>query len=118
MRRTAFILILVAAGLFACKHEENTNTDTASVSTSGTDVSATGTTSTTSTGANGGTISALNADDKAFVMKAAIGGRTEVAGGQIAASKATNPDVKTFGQRMVTDHSKANDELGQLATVK
>ena len=38
--------------------------------------------------------------------------------GQNAASNATNADVKTFGQRMVTDHSKANDELKQLATTK
>ena len=32
--------------------------------------------------------------------------------------KASSADVKAFGQRMVTDHSKANDELSQLATAK
>jgi len=52
------------------------------------------------------------------MMKAAQGGMAEVNGGNMATSKATNADVKTFGQRMVTDHSKANDELKQLAATK
>jgi putative membrane protein len=38
--------------------------------------------------------------------------------GRIAASKATDPDVKQFGQRMVDDHGKANDELKSLASQK
>ena len=49
---------------------------------------------------------------------AAQGGMAEVAGGQTASMQGTNPDVKTFGSQMVTDHSKANDELKQLATTK
>jgi len=53
-----------------------------------------------------------------FAKKAAIGGMAEVALGQMASDKATDPDVKAFGQKMVTDHSKANDELKQLATNK
>jgi putative membrane protein len=32
--------------------------------------------------------------------------------------KASSPDVKKFGQRMVDDHSKANDELKHLASQK
>jgi putative membrane protein len=42
----------------------------------------------------------------------------EVALGKLAAEKATNADVKQFGQRMVDDHSKANDELKAFATEK
>jgi len=38
--------------------------------------------------------------------------------GQIAAQKATADDVKKFGQRMVDDHSKAHDQLKQIATSK
>ena len=38
--------------------------------------------------------------------------------GKLAAEKATNPEVKQFGQRMVDDHSKANDELKAYATQK
>lgn len=60
----------------------------------------------------------LAAADKAFVMEAARGGMAEVELGRLAADKATNADVKQFGQRMVDDHSKANDELKGLASQK
>ena len=56
--------------------------------------------------------------DHTFVTKAAEGGMAEVKLGQLAADKATSDDVKKFGQRMVTDHSKANDELKQWAQQK
>src|SRR5207237_946016 len=51
------------------------------------------------------------ATDRTFVTNAAEGGMAEVELGQLATNKATNPDVKQFAQRMVTDHGKANDEL-------
>jgi putative membrane protein len=57
-------------------------------------------------------------DDPDWVMKVAHDGMEEVELGQLAAKKATNPDVKRFAQRMVTDHSKVNAELKQLATTK
>jgi len=56
--------------------------------------------------------------DHTFVTKAAEGGMAEVKLGQLAADKATSDEVKKFGQRMVTDHSKANDELKTLAQQK
>ncbi len=49
-------------------------------------------------------------------MKAAQGGMTEVKLGQIASQQAMSPDVKAFGSKMVTDHSKANTELMALAS--
>lgn len=61
---------------------------------------------------------ALSGDDRKFIMEAAHGGMMEVKLGQMAADKATNPDVKQFGQRMVDDHSKANSELMSLASQK
>ncbi|ABF40072.1 outer membrane protein [Candidatus Koribacter versatilis Ellin345] len=54
--------------------------------------------------------------DHAFVMKAAQGGLAEVQLGQLAAQKASNPDVKAFGQKMVDDHTKANDQLKDIAS--
>ena len=53
--------------------------------------------------------------DSAFVMKAAQGGMEEVELGRLATNQAASADVKQFGQRMVTDHSKANDELKAVA---
>ena len=35
--------------------------------------------------------------------------------GWLATEKASSPDVKQFGQRMVNDHSKANDQLKHIA---
>lgn len=60
----------------------------------------------------------LSSADRDFIMKAADGGMAEVQLGQLAVSKASNSDVKAFGQRMVDDHSKANDQLMQLAQTK
>ena len=59
--------------------------------------------------------SKLSAADKSFMMAAAKGGMMEVEMGKQAAQNAQNADVKKFGNRMVTDHSKANSELMALA---
>lgn len=56
--------------------------------------------------------------DQHFVMEAAKGGLAEVELGKLAAEKASSEDVKKFGQRMVDDHGKANDELKSLAQSK
>jgi putative membrane protein len=61
---------------------------------------------------------AVAAADRAFVMEAARGGMAEVELGKLAADKAASADVKQFGQRMVDDHSKANDELKAWASQK
>lgn len=53
--------------------------------------------------------------DETFMKKAAQGGMAEVELGQLAAQKASSDQVKQFGQRMVDDHTKANDQLMQLA---
>jgi len=64
---------------------------------------------------SGSTTRAKGVSDQAFVKEAAIGGLAEVQLGNLANEKASNSDVKQFGERMVTDHSKANDELKQVA---
>jgi putative membrane protein len=63
----------------------------------------------------GGSVSAA---DKKFAENAAKGGMMEVAMGRQAAGKAQSNDVKQFGNRMVTDHSKANNELKAIASKK
>jgi putative membrane protein len=56
--------------------------------------------------------------DTTFVRKAAEGGLAEVKLGQLAKDKASNKSVKEFGERMVKDHGKANDELKEVASKK
>lgn len=67
------------------------------------------------TSATGGTVPSA---DRKFVEKATIGGMTEVQAGQLAKDKASNPAVKDFGAHMVTDHTKASEELSKIATAK
>jgi putative membrane protein len=43
-------------------------------------------------------------------------GMTEVKLGELATQKGQNADVKAFGQMMVRDHTKAGEELKQLAS--
>ena len=57
-------------------------------------------------------------DASEFMTKAASGGMMEVELGNLAQQKAQSPDVKDFGKMMVTDHTKANDQLKQLAAQK
>jgi putative membrane protein len=128
-RTTIYLLAWIAMFTFACKNETSTNntasTDTSSTynttssttATSATDTSAT--TSTTITATTAVTSTApLSKPDEDFAKKAAAGGMMEVELGQLAAAKATSQDVKDFGNRMVTDHGKAGDELKSLASQK
>ena len=64
------------------------------------------------------TTSGVSTADKHFMEKAAQGGMAEVEFGQLAQQNASSPEVKNFGKRMVDDHSKANDQLKQLAEQK
>jgi len=56
--------------------------------------------------------------DYKFVRDAAQGGLLEVKLGELAKQKGTSPTVQKFGDQMVADHSKANDELKQIASQK
>jgi len=53
--------------------------------------------------------------DEEFAKKAAQGGMAEVKLGQLAEEKAQSGEVKKFGERMVEDHTKANDQLKEVA---
>lgn len=65
-----------------------------------------------------GTASTKGGADAKFVKNATQGGIAEVELGKLAAQKAASDDVKQFGQKMVDDHSKANDQLKQIASQK
>ena len=53
--------------------------------------------------------------DKIFLRKAVEGGLAKVQFGQLAALKAASPDVKSFGQKMVTDHIDLNQQMATVA---
>jgi putative membrane protein len=62
------------------------------------------------------TAQAKEATDQTFVTKAAEGGLAEVDLGNVASAQGSRDAVKTFGKRMVTDHTKANDQLKSTAS--
>jgi putative membrane protein len=65
-----------------------------------------------------GALSCANPDSTKFSSAAAQGGLTEVELGRLAVQRGSNPAVKSFGQRMIEDHSRANDELKSIASKK
>ncbi|HTM91449.1 MAG TPA: DUF4142 domain-containing protein [Flavisolibacter sp.] len=108
----SFAIGLSAVLMWSCNNSSNTTSTTDSSSTTsgmGTD---------TMHNANNNTAvntMPLSKDDSMFVMEAGIGGLMEVQAGQLAQQNAQNQRVKDFGGMMVTDHSKANDELKSYA---
>jgi len=114
LKRIAGAIALIL--LVACKAENQSGLP--QTETTGSESTMTSTASATTTGDSGGTLSAMTPEDKEFVVKAGMGGLFEVQAGNLALEKASNQDVRTFAQRVVTDHSKANAELAQLATTK
>jgi len=54
--------------------------------------------------------------DDQFVSKAASGGVYEVESSKLAQTSATNPGVKKFAEKMIADHTKANQELAGIAS--
>lgn len=62
-----------------------------------------------------GAESKLSAADKKFLKKAYKGGMTEVESAKMAKEKAKNDATKEIAERMITDHSKANEKLMEMA---
>ncbi len=110
----ALALSLVLA---ACKSE--TTDGLPATETTGTAQSpSTATSDPSTTAATGGTSSTASPQDKEWISQAGMAGLAEVQMGNLALQKAQSADVKAFAQRMVTDHTTANEELVQLTTAK
>jgi putative membrane protein len=60
----------------------------------------------------------LSATDSTFIDQAAMSGLDEVQDGQLGATQASRAAVREFAQRMVADHTKANQQLAQIASQK
>jgi len=110
MRNTLLAVVAVMAAFLGACTDETVNTNNSNI-----DSMAVASPTMTTTPERG---IAPKHDDPQFAMEASRGGVEEVELGRMAAQKSRNPDVKRFGERMVTDHSKANAELKQLAASK
>jgi putative membrane protein len=113
---TLCVAVGMSALLTACTDLHNSGGANTNASATGANRNGSASNSNAATGA--GDTSALSSADREFMMKAAVGGMAEVELGRMAVQKGANSDVKTFGKRMVDDHSRANEELKQLASQK
>jgi len=57
----------------------------------------------------------LNAVDQAFITQTSISNKAEIAAGELALSKSTNPTVRSFSQMMITGYTEAEEDLETLA---
>lgn len=109
------MMALAALSFQACNGGAKSGSADSSAAVKDTADSANKVKDTTTTGATG---IAVTADDAKFATGAANAGLAEVAVGQLASEKATNAKIKDFAKMMVTDHTKANDELAAIAKTK
>jgi putative membrane protein len=61
------------------------------------------------------TPTAISTQDRAYLTDSASGALWEVAGGAIAQTNSMRTDVRTFGQRMVTDHGRQYADARRVA---
>lgn len=61
---------------------------------------------------------AAPAEPSAFVQSATQGALLEIEAGKLAMNVSTNPAVKTFADRMITEHGRASAELAVIAKKK
>ena len=107
----AFAFCLMALSFYACNNTKNDGSNiTDGPQPDSVDQNRTNPTTLSST--------PLTVEDSAFVLEAAIGGLKEVESGKIAQQNAASDRVKNFGAMMVTDHTKANEELKSYASSK
>lgn len=61
-------------------------------------------------------VSAQGIDDAQIASIVVTANQVDIDAGKLAASMATNADVKKFGQQMVTDHTGVNKQATELVT--
>jgi len=117
MKKSTLIL-LSAVAMMACKKKEtmtvNQSTDSSSVSAP---VESGMTTTDSLKISNDHDVkNVLSEEDRKFAENAARGGKMEVMLGKLAATNAGSDIVKALGKMMVSDHTKANEELTKWAS--
>ncbi|HTI60299.1 DUF4142 domain-containing protein [Mucilaginibacter sp.] len=111
MKRLSLMMMVVFAAFAfqACQNKAKDSTESADSANMTKDTS-------TNPSATGGI--AVDENDAKFVTTAANDGMAEVAAGKLAQQKAVSKRVKAFADMMVTDHTKAGDELAAIAKTK
>lgn len=110
--KTLLITLSSAALLVGCAQQQEE-----------TSVGASGSGSSTAAGVAGVTTAGeastqLAAADAKFVRTAAQSGMAEVRMGQLLSEASQSKALRDFGQRLIKDHTKANQELIQIAATK
>ncbi|HWV72477.1 MAG TPA: DUF4142 domain-containing protein [Pseudosphingobacterium sp.] len=105
---TEFLLLACCIACFGCS---GSNSDNTSSSDNGDETTA-------DTAVLSDSIAGDMTADASFALEAANGGMAEVELGKLAQEKATDAKVKEFASMMITDHSKANEELKAIAAAK
>jgi putative membrane protein len=101
MKRIALLpVVFVAALSFACNADNRTTNDNRTIENDST------------VGTTGDSVSA---GDRDFVEDVAVANMAEVELGKMAMERGVSAEVKKFADMMVKDHSKAGDELKQIA---
>jgi putative membrane protein len=95
MKSISLLPVVLAAALsFACSVENRNTSEDATAGTTG---------------------DAVSAGDRDFVDDLTVAGMAEVELGRMAAERGSSAEVKKFAGMMVADHSKAGEELKQIA---
>ena len=117
--KNSILSILAIAAMVACKKNETTNVDTSADSTAMTAPADSGMmnndSATTAAQPAANTSASLSDQDKMFADAAAKGGMMEVMLGKLAVTNAESATVKSLGEMMVSNHTKANEELKKWA---
>jgi putative membrane protein len=66
----------------------------------------------------GGASAKVAKADRDFMKQAAQNGHAEIEASKLAQAKATQPDVKSYAQKMVAEHTRTHQELTALAQSK
>jgi putative membrane protein len=113
-------VLAISVGLLAACGETSVNVNTSRMAnTAGNAANTVANTAVNAANTIANTVSkATTTSPEDFVEEAAQGGMAEVEMGKLASTKAKDPEVKKFGQMMVADHTKANNELKALAQTK
>jgi putative membrane protein len=105
----------LSTNAFAQQQERTANQETKSSTAS---PAAKASSDTSSAKTSGGPTGQLSSADRDFMMQAAKGGMMEVEMGQMAQKQAQNADVKKLADTLVSDHTKANNQLMGIAQKK